>query len=124
MELKLPLRSDGSYDWSQEAEIVWSYAADGFYSRIFSGVQRLPNGNTLITEGLHGRLIEVRPDGEVVWEFVNPKTRNGLIRQGEPPNPEGIDSGDRNHLFRVRKYPPDFPGFEGRDMRPSERLVD
>jgi len=124
MELKLPLRSDGSYDWSQEAEIVWSYAADGFHSRFLSGVQRLPNGNTLITEGMHGRLIEVRPDGEVVWEFVNPKTRLGLIRQGGPPNPEGIDFGDRNLLFRVHKYPPDYPGFEGRDMRPGERLVD
>ena len=124
MELKLPLRPDGSYDWDQEAEIVWSYAADGFYSRILSGVQRLPNGNTLITEGFHGRLIEVRPDGEVVWEFVNPKTRLGLIRQGDAPNPEGIDFNDRNFLFRVHKYPRDYPGFEGKDMRPGERLVD
>ena len=123
MELKLPLRSDGSYDWNQEAEIVWSYAADGFYSRIFSGVQRLPNGNTFITEGSHGRLIEVRPDGEVVWEFVNPKTRDGLIKQGDPPNPDG-DSLNLNRLFRVHKYPPDYPGFEGKDMRPGERLVD
>ena len=125
MELKLPLRSDGSYDWSQEAEIVWSYAADGFHSNYVSGVQRLPNGNTLITEGAHGRLIEVRPDGEVVWEFVNPKTRNGLIRQGDPPNPEGIDFYDRNLLFRVHKYPLDYPGFEGKDMTPGrDHLVD
>ena len=121
--MKLPLRSDGSYDWGQEAEIVWSYAADGFLSRFASGVQRLPNGNTLITEGDPGRLIEVRPDGEVVWEFVNPKTRLGLIRQGDRSDPNSATL-DRNVLFRVRKYPPDYPGFEGRDMRPGERLVD
>ena len=124
IELKLPLQPDGSYDWEQESEIVWSYAADGFYSRITSGAQRLPNGNTFITEGFHGRLIEVSPDGETVWEFVNPKTRNGLVRQGDPPNPEGIDVRDRNSLFRVHKYPLDYPGFEGKDMTPGDRLVD
>ena len=119
MELKLPLRSDGGYDWEREAEIVWSYTADGLHSRGRSGVQRLPNGNTLITEGRDGgRLIEVRPDGEVVWEFVNPISESGLIRQGDSP------VGNRNALFRVRKYPADYPAFEGKDMTPGERLVD
>ena len=116
MELKLPLRSDGSYDWEREAEIVWSYIADGFYSRFGSGVQRLPNGNTLISETPHGRLIEVRSDGEVVWEFVNPISESVLNRQGDPI--------ERNFLFRVRKYPVDYPAFAGRDMTPGERLVD
>ena len=124
IELKLPLQPDGSYDWEREAEIVWSYAADGFYSRILSGAQRLPNGNTFITEGYHGRLIEVTPDGETVWEFVNPQTKNGLIKQGDPPNPEGIAFYDRNALFRVHKYPLDYPGFAGKDMTPGDRLVD
>ena len=116
MELKPPLRADGSYDWEREAEIVWSYTADGFYSATRSGVQRLPNGNTLITEARDGRLIEVNPDGETVWEFVNPISRDGLVRQGETPR--------GNPLFRVRKYPVDYPAFAGRDMRPGDRLVD
>ncbi len=116
MELKPPLRADGSYDWEREAEIVWSYTADGFYSATRSGVQRLPNGNTLITEARDGRLIEVNPDGETVWEFVNPISRDGLVRQGETPR--------GNPLFRVRKYPVDYPAFAGRDMTPGDRLVD
>ena len=124
IELKLPLQPDGSYDWEQESEIVWSYAADGFHSHNTSGAQRLPNGNTFITEGFHGRLIEVSPAGETVWEFVNPITPNGLIRQGDPPNPEGIGGRDRNRLFRVHKYPLDYPGFAGKDMTPGDRLVD
>ena len=124
LELKPPLRPDGSYDWGQEAEIVWTYAADGFYSSALSGAQRLPNGNTLITEGRHGRLIEVSADGEVVWEFVNPASRRGLTKQGDPPNPQGIDTHQRNSLFRVHKYPPDHPAFAGRDMTPGDRLVD
>ena len=124
LELKPPLRPDGSYDWEQDVEIVWSYRADGFYSLVVSGAQRLPNGNTLITEGDHGRLIEVSTDGEVVWEFVNPDTTRGLIKQGDPPNPQGIHFSQRNTLFRVRKYPPDHLAFAGRDMTPGERLVD
>ena len=124
LELKPPLRPDGGYDWEREAEIVWSYRADGFLSRALSGVQRLPNGNTLITEGQRGRLIEVSADGEVVWEFVNPVTARGLIKQGDPPNPRGIHFSQRNDLFRVRKYPPDHPAFAGRDMTPGDRLVD
>ena len=123
LELKPPLRPDGSYDWEQEAEIVWSYRADGFYSPFLSGAQRLPNGNTLITEGDHGRLIEVSADGEVVWEFVNPEAKRGLTKQGNPPNPRGIEFSERNVLFRVHKYPPDHPAFAGRDMTPGDRLV-
>ena len=43
-----------------------------FYSRYQSGVQRLPNGNTLITEARHGRIIEVTPECDIVWEYINP----------------------------------------------------
>ena len=35
-------------------------------------MQRLPNGNTLITEGTDGRLIEVTRDHEIVWEYISP----------------------------------------------------
>lgn len=46
--------------------------ASKFYSSYISSAQRLPNGNTLITEGSDGRLIEVTPEHEIVWEFINP----------------------------------------------------
>ena len=32
---------------------------------------RLPNGNTLITEGAGGRVFEVTSDRQIVWEFMN-----------------------------------------------------
>ena len=35
-------------------------------------MQRLPNGNTLITEGSDGRVFEVTPDHKIVWEFISP----------------------------------------------------
>ncbi len=39
--------------------------------------QRLPNGNTLITESSGGRIFEVTRDGEIVWEFFNPRRAEG-----------------------------------------------
>lgn len=64
-------------------EITWQYTpleagsllftdASKFYSSYISSAQRLPNGNTLITEGSDGRLIEVTPEHEIVWEYINP----------------------------------------------------
>ena len=64
-------------------DIVWQYTpreagfvipldASRFYSPFISAAQRLPNGNTMITEGSDGRLLEVTPDHEIVWEFINP----------------------------------------------------
>jgi hypothetical protein len=43
-----------------------------FYSHYISAAQRLPNGNTLITEGADGRLFEVTADHEIVWEYISP----------------------------------------------------
>jgi hypothetical protein len=57
------------------AEIVWRYAGTErrpFDSDIRSDQQRLANGNTLINESNGGRIFEVTPSGDVVWEFVNP----------------------------------------------------
>lgn len=42
-----------------------------FYSRLISSAQRLPNGNTLITEGALGRVFEVTEKGEIVWEYIH-----------------------------------------------------
>ena len=61
--------------------IVWQYVADppaSFYSFARGSNERLANGNTFIAESDNGRLFEVTPDGEKVWEFYNPDTmRNG-----------------------------------------------
>ncbi|MGZ5861187.1 MAG: aryl-sulfate sulfotransferase [Croceibacterium sp.] len=66
-------------------KLVWSYAAPTFYSFNISGAQRLPNGNTLITEGTSGRVFEVAPKGDIVWEYVappggGPRASNALYR--------------------------------------------
>lgn len=56
-------------------EILWSYKGDEenpFFTKALGSCQRLPNGNTLITESTMGRAFEVIPEGEIVWEFYNP----------------------------------------------------
>jgi hypothetical protein len=58
-------------------EIVWQYTgADSgrpvwsFFSSFVSSAQRLPNGNTLIDEGMDGRFFQITPNGDIVWEYV------------------------------------------------------
>jgi len=54
--------------------------AHEFFSPYISSAQRLPNGNTLITEGADGILIEVTPDKKIIWEFINP-----IVSPNKPP---------------------------------------
>ncbi len=61
----------------ENGEVVWSYTEPGFFSRGLGAQQRLDNGNTLITESERGRIIEVAPAGEIVWEYVTPRTVPG-----------------------------------------------
>lgn len=62
-----------------DMSIAWEYNAEksnrplwSFFSHYISSAQRQPNGNTLICEGANGRIFEVTPAGEIVWEYVNP----------------------------------------------------
>jgi arylsulfotransferase ASST len=56
-------------------KIAWSFggrSGEEMLSETSGFVDRLANGNTLITESNMGRVLEVTPDRRVVWEFVNP----------------------------------------------------
>ncbi|MEQ8815209.1 MAG: arylsulfotransferase family protein [Thalassobaculum sp.] len=56
--------------------VMWRYqgtAERPLESEIRGDQQRLANGNTLINESSGGRILEVTPAGEVVWEYVNPE---------------------------------------------------
>ncbi len=85
-------------------EVVWKLTpkelghaiptdASKFYSPYVSSAQRLPNGNTLVTEGSDGRLIEVTPDHEIVWEWISPYYTHN-------------EKGPRNNMiYRAYRYP-------------------
>jgi hypothetical protein len=80
-------------------EIGWAYSgtkAQRLYSESCGSCQRLPNGNTLITESDNGRALEVTPDKTVVWEFIN-------------PHRAGKDGELIATLFEVIRLKPEFP---------------
>jgi hypothetical protein len=63
----------------RDQRIAWQYSGDDqkpLVSKTRASQQRLPNGNTLITESNGGRLVEVTRDGRIVWEYIMP-TRGG-----------------------------------------------
>jgi hypothetical protein len=108
-------------------EIVWQYTPTEagyripyYASRVYSGhvssAQRMPNGNTLITEGAQCRVFEVTREHEIVWEYISPfqspTARSNLIYrayrlpyhwipQVEKPQIKAIPRLD-NNKFRVR----------------------
>ncbi len=53
-----------------QQRVVWAYL-DGkdFYSKGLGSLMRLPNGNTFISEDTRGRVFEVTPGKEIVWEY-------------------------------------------------------
>jgi hypothetical protein len=62
----------------QQEAIVWEYRApvpEDFFSARRGSAQRLPNGNTLVTESDRGRVFEVTADGQPVWIWLNPERK-------------------------------------------------
>ncbi|MBL8380472.1 MAG: aryl-sulfate sulfotransferase [Burkholderiales bacterium] len=74
-----------------------------FFSPVMGGVQRLANGNTLITESLNGRVFEVTSTGEIVWDYIVPM---------QHPNP--VLHAPSNALFRAYRYEAGGPELSGR----------
>jgi len=96
----------------RKSEMVWSYEVpEGgtlkmlFFSSMYSNCQRLPNGNTLICEGMTGRIFEVTAYQNLVWEYVNAF-----------PGPEVVASPAESRSYPVYgayRYGHDYPGLLG-----------
>jgi hypothetical protein len=96
---------------------IWVYSAPNptdFFCSYISGAQRMPNGNTLICDGPTGRFFEVKPDLQVVWQYINPVNNNGSQKQGTTIN--------LNNVFKIQRYAPDYPGLAGRDLTPGNPI--
>jgi hypothetical protein len=55
-----------------EESILWEYHGRFFYSSLSGTQQSLPNGNVLITSSHGGRVFEVTPSQEMVWQWIPP----------------------------------------------------
>lgn len=75
-------------------EIVWEYGTgegERFFSKKRGAAQKLGNGNVLVTNSEAGRVFEVTPGGEIVWEFLNPY----------------VHEGKRATIYRMIRLPPE-----------------
>jgi hypothetical protein len=101
----------------------WTYTTPSetnFFGQKGSTAQRLENGNTLFTQGVIGKIFEITPDREIVWEYINPITISGPINQGDNvPNMDGVD---QNPIFRSTRYPDAYDGLTNLDLSPGDPL--
>lgn len=127
-EFTPPVDANGNYALASGAAFgptgfAWTYQASppaSLFSEAISGAQRLPNGNTLIDDGVHGTFLEVTSGGETVWKYVNPVVLGGALAQGEAIPADPARAGEfMNAVFRVYRYGPDYPGLVGRDLTPG-----
>ncbi|HEY7293615.1 MAG TPA: hypothetical protein VH916_01185 [Dehalococcoidia bacterium] len=89
--------------------VAWEYSGEPFeqfFSGHVSGAERLPGGNVLICEGAPGRVFEITPRGETVWEWVNPFANR---QQGRLVT----------LIYRAHRYAPEFPGLSGHALDPA-----
>jgi Arylsulfotransferase (ASST) len=93
-------------------KIIWEYADNppfSLYTLMGGCVDRLPNGNTLITETAKGHFLEVTPDKKVVWEYINPFF--GV-------NPRL--GGRINMVFRAHRYSAGHAALADKDLDPAK----
>ncbi len=88
-------------------KVTWAYIGDGggklsmyFDSALYSSCQRLPHGNTVICEGVSGRIFEISTNRETVWEYVN-------------PFPTGGDRISSSPVYSAYRYEKDAPELSG-----------
>jgi hypothetical protein len=92
-------------------DIVWQYSyptgnwwfprsGDGhkFFSYYISSAQRLPNGNTLISEGSNARVFEVTNTSHIVWDWQQPSRVLQVYRAYRVP-PEWVPGNPTGYAF-------------------------
>ncbi len=102
-----PIQTDGTYFLENEKpyaplipDVEYGKTDNkvNFASGYTSGASVLPNGNIIITEGVFGRLLEIKPDETVVWEYIVPNV---------------------NYIFRTERYDQTYPAFAGKTLVPN-----
>jgi hypothetical protein len=81
---------------------VWEYhdpAREFFFAPFMGSAQRLPNGNTLVTDSPSGRLFEVTKDGYLCWEYVVP-----YFAGYHESEVRGLFPSEPNAVFRAYRY--------------------
>lgn len=123
-QFKPPINNKGLYEPDENGRFGpekpnWKYIASdtlSFYGSFISGAHRMKNGNTFINEGPKGRFFEVNPEGDILWEYLNPYRGTIHHTDGTPINPIPFAYWQ----FRSTFIPVDHPGLKGRDLKPLD----
>jgi hypothetical protein len=117
IEIDPPVDEDGFYYLEEgcaygpsEPDWIWGDEfnnKDRFYTVDMGGAQRLPNGNTLICDALYGRIFEVTPEDEVIWQYTN-------------LDPIFVFTD----VFKVQRYPLDYPGIGELESEPISYITE
>ena len=118
IEINTPLVEDYNYNILDSgafgpSDELWSYTSPDtfdFFSPRFGSVQRLSNGNSLISNSDMGTFFELDSTDQIVWMYVNPVSSDGILFQG--------DSAQSNTVFRCHRYDINYAAFSGLDLSP------
>ena len=105
---------------SMSSQITWMYysmANQGMFSHLDSGIQRLPNGNTLICDSTEGHVFEVTSNGVAVWEYINPVTADGITTYKRDNWPT------YNSVFRAYRFATNHPALAGHALTPQSTIT-
>jgi len=98
-----------------------------FYSPLISAAQRLPNGNTMITEGGNGRMLEVTPDFELVWEYISPyfagDGKSNYVYRGYRVPYDWVPQVDQPKEIAVPKVDRSTFRVPGTEYEPEQRII-
>ncbi|WP_163401070.1 aryl-sulfate sulfotransferase [Flavobacterium fluviatile] len=101
------------------AATSWNYNygnPNAMYAQNISGSQQLSNGNVLFCNGPAGTFTEVNSSGTIVWQYVNPVSSSGILKQNATVG--------QNLVFRSTFYPKTFSGFSGHTLTSGNIIED
>ena len=126
----------------QTDEKVWEYSSPFFYSSVVGLAQPLWNGNVMVASSRGGRVFEVAPVGDIVWQWEPPYMPMRPIRYPRDHSPQLADLDWERPIARTRAGPfldkalynfwlpeqpfRELPGWEGialRDPRACRQLI-
>ena len=97
IEFTAPVSADGTYEIADgqpfdpvPSDYAFFYESPDFYGDHLCGVYRLPNGNTVATNGPEGEIREVDDSGAVVWQYFTQQSLMRAVKYSmdilDPPN--------------------------------------
>jgi len=140
-EITPPVNDQGDYylDPGQAygpQTLTWTYQGSpplSFYASHLSGAERLPDGDTLISNGETGYFFEVTPDKTVVWHYTNPYPSSGsnqvfkIVYVAPPAPPESpqpdLDGSGSLHWTDIQPGATVFGSFTVQNIGDSDSLL-